>query len=388
MKSISWLVPTLLEGSGGHRTILEHAAFLQDEGYKTKIYLEGWGGWEKSGLTPSELIKKLFGVTFADIEIGWDIKPCDMVVATIWYSALHVAKLPFACRKIYFVQDYEAWFQAVNSGYMLAQRSYHYGLEAFTIGRGLAKKLQSEGVGARFFDFGVNTDIYRPMEGVRDWSKPQVCFIYQPDKSRRCWDLGISALKIVKAMRPDVSIKLYGSSKYVSPKIPDCFHHRGLLSLDACSRLYNESTVGLCFSSTNPSRVPFEMMATGLPVVDIYGENNIYDLPSDAVMLSYPEPENVALSILSLLNDAQRSKEMSDKAVDFIKHRNQLNEKRMFKDGIEGGENFIPIIESLSKNVPVDYFSLEEKPILHYGNFRMKYPYSKLRRLAKKLGRK
>jgi len=134
--------------------------------------------------------------------------------------------------------------------------------------------------------------------------------------------------------------------------------------------------------------MPKEMMATGLPVVDIYGENNIYDLPSDAVMLSYPEPENVALSILSLLNDAQRSKEMSDKAVDFIKHRNQLNEKRMFKDGIEGGENFIPIIESLSKNVPVDYFSLEEKPILHYGNFRMKYPYSKLRRLAKKLGRK
>ena len=56
-------------------------------------------------------------------------------------------------------------------------------------------------------------------------------------------------------------------------------------------------------SSSNPSRIPFEMMAAGLPVVDLYRENNLYDIPDDGVLLADTSPEAVATAIIKLLDD-------------------------------------------------------------------------------------
>ena len=42
-----------------------------------------------------------------------------------------------------------------------------------------------------------------------------------------------------------------------------------MLEPDSLARLYNEATVGLVISLTNYSRMPKEMMACGLPVVDV-----------------------------------------------------------------------------------------------------------------------
>ncbi|NDE35572.1 MAG: glycosyltransferase family 1 protein, partial [Gammaproteobacteria bacterium] len=40
MAIISWLIPTLIDGSGGHRTILQHAAYLEEQGHRSRIYVE------------------------------------------------------------------------------------------------------------------------------------------------------------------------------------------------------------------------------------------------------------------------------------------------------------------------------------------------------------
>ena len=39
-----------------------------------------------------------------------------------------------------------------------------------------------------------------------------ICFVYQPEKSRRCDYIGLKALRIVKTLRPDIQIYLYGSN--------------------------------------------------------------------------------------------------------------------------------------------------------------------------------
>ncbi|VDA94099.1 hypothetical protein BANRA_03819 [Klebsiella pneumoniae] len=58
MANIAWFIPQLIEGSGGHRTMLQHAAYLEKMGHTCTIYLE-----DKSGKTSgAEVIHKLFGL--------------------------------------------------------------------------------------------------------------------------------------------------------------------------------------------------------------------------------------------------------------------------------------------------------------------------------------
>lgn len=208
MANIAWFIPQLIEGSGGHRTMLQHAAYLEKMGHTCTIYLE-----DKSGKTSgAEVIHKLFGLKFKDVIYDWNnAQPCDAAVATIWYSAPFVAALPFDCKRLYFVQDFEAYFNPVGDAYLMAENSYCYGLKPITIGRWLRYKLQNDfAVESYHFEFGANHNIYKRVPTIQ--KEKAVCFIYQPDKPRRCSRIGIEALGIVKHCMPDVKIYLYGSS--------------------------------------------------------------------------------------------------------------------------------------------------------------------------------
>ena len=70
-----------------------------------------------------------------------------------------------------------------------------------------------------------------------------------------------------------------------------------IIPITKCNELYNKCKVGVCMSASNPSRIPFEMMAAGLPVVELYKENNIYDMPDEGVLLARPTPEAIASAI-------------------------------------------------------------------------------------------
>jgi hypothetical protein len=146
-----------------------------------------------------------------------------------------------------------------------------------------------------------------------------VAFIYQPEKPRRGSQIGIEALGILKYHMPDVKVYLYGSQE----KGPIWFPHEhlGLLSLEECNALYNRVEIGLCISSSNPSRIPFEMMAAGLPVVELHRSNTIYDLPNDATLLCDQTPESIAEGLIQLFRQPQRLKDMRQHASEFMSHR-------------------------------------------------------------------
>lgn len=317
MARIAWVIPSLLEGSGGHRTFLHHAATLQEHGHRCAIYVENTEGASSSGLRKE--IKRLFGFDFDEVVAGWgSIGPADMVFATIWYSARVVRDLPFPCVKAYFVQDFEAMFNPMGDGYLLAENSYRYGLNAITIGRWLPALLKREfQIGARYFDFCADLSIYRRLPAAE--REKSVCFIYQPDKPRRCPELGIEALGIVKHVMPEVKIYLYGAK--VAGRVWFEHENLGLLSLDECNHLYNRCSVGLCISSSNPSRIPFEMMAAGLPVVEIHRDNTVYDFPESAMLLCEQTPESIAAGILSILADPDRVESMALAGAEFMRSR-------------------------------------------------------------------
>jgi hypothetical protein len=353
MATIAWLVPTLLEGSGGHRTILQHADLLQRQGHQCVLYFE-----DNQYLSAREVkhdIQRLFGLRFADVRLGWsNIRPADLVFATIWYSAKIVRDLQFPCIKSYFVQDYEAWFHPIGDGFLMAENSYRYGLHPICIGRWLPTQLKSRfDVRAGSFDFCADLSTYRRLPDVK--KEHAVCFVFQPEKTRRCAQFGLEALGMVKHLMPDATIYIYGSRD--PGDIWFDHKHLGMLGLEECNRLYNRCAVGLCLSTSNPSRIPFEMMAAGLPVVELYRENNLYDLPDDAILLCDPTPESLAEGLLRVLNDPPLAAAMGEAGLAFMATRSMEKGFTQFLETVEGllqGKGLPEaVIEPMYRRAPV-----------------------------------
>lgn len=320
MKRAAWFLPSLLEGSGGHRTILQNASYLASRGeFRCDLYVEDDGS-VKNSTELKKVATKFFGeIPGCQFLLGYELKgDYDVYFATAWFTAKVVRDIPSDAPKIYFVQDFEAYFHPMGDGYLMACNSYCCGLTPVTIGRWLTHKMRSEfAAPGQYFDFCADLSVYRPLPDVQ--RSEAVCFIYQPDKPRRCSTIGIEALGIVKSLRPDVKIYLYGSSQ----KGHVWFEHTnlGIISIEECNRLYNQCRVGLCISSSNPSRIPFEMMAAGLPVVDVYMENNLYDMPNQAIRLAHYTPESIAEAIIGILDSCDEQAKMSEAGKAFMKNK-------------------------------------------------------------------
>ena len=305
----AWVLPSLIEGSGGHRTILQNVQYLIRKGYECDVYVE-----DKGEVKNSEELRRqaetLFGKHDCRFILGYDIQgEYDIIFATAWFTAKVVRDCNSKAVKAYFIQDFEALFNPMGDGYILACNSYGYGLKPVTIGRWLSHKMQTEyRTPSRYFDFCADRHIYRPLPDAK--KEHAICFVYQPDKPRRCSVLGIEALGIVKFLRPDVKIYLYGSN--IKGNVWFEHENLGIIPLEKCNALYNQCEVGLCISSSNPSRIPFEMMAAGLPVVDLYMENNFYDMPNEGVRLAHTTPESIAQALIEILDHKETAAEMSE----------------------------------------------------------------------------
>lgn len=341
MKKAAWVMPSFLEGSGGHRTIFQNVQYLIEMGYKCDVYVEDDGS-VKNVQELKALTEKFFGKCDCTFYLGFNVPgEYDIIFATAWFTAKVVRDINTNAKKAYFIQDFEALFNPMGDGYLLACNSYYYGLHPITIGRWLTHKMNTEyGLHSQYFDFCADLDVYKPIKSEKENA---ICFIYQPDKPRRCSVIGIEALGIVKHLRPDIKIYLYGSN--IKGNV--WFEHTnlGIIPIEQCSKLYNKCKVGLCISSSNPSRIPFEMMAAGLPVVDLYMDNNLFDMPESGVLLSHYTPESIAQALISLIDDSEKCEYMSKSGIEFMS-------KKSLKSGFQ---QFYKAVENVINNtVPED----------------------------------
>lgn len=366
-KRIAWIMPDLIEGSGGHRTIISNANYLVKKGYSCDLYFNE--DYVSTSEEMSKKIEKYFGECLCQIYVGLRLR-CnyDMVFATYSVITPEIVKNCNCKHKMYFVQDFEPWFNSMGDGYISMENSYRYNFRMISIGKWLEHKISTEYEGKiSSFPFCADSSVYHPIDVVKE---DAVCFIFQPDKPRRCAELGLKALRLVKAVLPNLKIYLYGSKLdyYVG------FDHENLkiISLDECNKLYNKCKVGLCISSSNPSRIPFEMMAAGLPVVDVYRENNLYDMPDDCVTLAYSTPESIASSILALLDDNKLAQKKSDSGLKYMKNYDINRGYEIFAETVEKIFNDKDFIKSdkeqiyRKKPIPVDNRIKEFEFLLEY----------------------
>ena len=311
---VAWFVPALLKGSGGHRTIFQNINALIDAGYQCDVYIG-----DDPTVPPARLVEQIgrfYGPSPANAFAGWEpTKEYDAVVATAFNTVKPVMKTNCP-KKLYFVQDYEPWFFSMGDLYIEAENSYKNDINVISIGKWLSAKMRKEfKLNASYFNFCADLNVYKKLDNIE--KEHALCFIFQPQKPRRCDHIALKALQIVKEIDPTLKIYLYGSPKTTINNIK--VEQLGIIPIEKCNELYNKCEVGLCMSASNPSRIPFEMMAAGLPVVELHRENNMYDFPNDGCMLADANAEAIANAILTVLRDKKLQEKMSKAGMEYMK---------------------------------------------------------------------
>ncbi len=134
-------------------------------------------------------------------------------------------------------------------------------------------------------------------------------------------ELGLLALQLLLEQRPHLRVVLYGTHRAI--RAPFAFEQLGVEAPDRLRRLYNEATVGLSLSLTNSSLIPGEMLACGLPVVELSGRacESIFGADGSVITLARDDPADIARKLSDLLDDPERRERLSAAGEDFVRDR-------------------------------------------------------------------
>jgi glycosyltransferase involved in cell wall biosynthesis len=239
-----------------------------------------------------------------------------VVIATGWETVHPVLRLPDCYSRAYIVNDHEPEFFATSTERVLATDTYRHGLHCIAASPWLRDLLINEyGASADSFDLGVDHDRYWPHETAR--RDNTVIYYARHETPRRAVPIGLMALGELHRRRPNTRMVLFGTRDPVWTTFP--YEHAGVLSGEELSWLYSQSTVGLCLSLTNFSLMPKEMLACGLPCVELGGisAESIFgeDGPIELASLS---PADIASSIEKLLGDRALWEQRSRDGIEFV----------------------------------------------------------------------
>ena len=267
---IGWVLTPPIPGSGGHNAIFQAANEMARQGHHVVLYFPKATG---RGGTLREDIRRHFNLEPAfEVACGMPTPfSHDALIATHYTTAHFVAQHAERARLCaYFVQDFEPYFYPVGADYFDAERTYRFPFYCVTVGDWLADRLHREyGREADSITFWVDRELYFPRRGAEPGGPLRVAFLARPDMPRRCFSLGVEALAQFKRAHPAAQLLFFGTREIPRHDIGYGFTNLGVLPKRDLADLYRSAHIGLAFSTTNPSLVPIEMMACGLPVVDI-----------------------------------------------------------------------------------------------------------------------
>ena len=182
-----------------------------------------------------------------------------------------------------------------------------------------------------WFRFGVDHGVYRPREVRR--RRDTVMFYGRHVTPRRAVPLAMLALDELHRRRPDVRIVLFGDTEPPETSFP--YEFLGVVSPEVLAWHYSEATVGICLSLTNYSLIPQEMMACGLPCVDLAGRSPEAVFGSDGpVELAAADPLALAGAAETLLADEALWARRSNSGLAFVEGATWERTARQVEKGL------------------------------------------------------
>jgi len=332
---IACVVPPFDRGSGGHNSIFQVMYRLEQAGHTVSIWLN-----DEFGLKQHERparIRRNLREWFAPIE-GPVFKEfdewygADVVVATGWQTAHEVMLLPGCRSRVYLIHDHESEFYATSVEARWAEASYALDMHMICSSPWLQEIVSSRyGRSSSLFDFGVDHDVYRPLDVPRQ--ERTLLFYGRDSTPRRAVPLAKLALVELADRGLDLRVLSFGSPDEIDMPVP--YEHLGVRDPHELAQAYNEATVGLVLSLTNYSLIPQEMLACGLPCVDLEGVSAEGVFGADGpVALSAFDPIAIADRIEALLTDPDEWRRRHEAGLAFVQGRTWDVAARQVEEGI------------------------------------------------------
>jgi glycosyltransferase involved in cell wall biosynthesis len=316
---LAMIIPPFNRGSGGHNTLFQILTRLERRGHACSVWLADYYGYSRS-VWPAVLrhdINEFFAPFQGPVYKGFDAwQGADVAIATGWQTVHATLGLDSCRARAYVVNDHEPEFFAASTERLLAEDTYRHGLHCIAASPWLRDLLiERYGASADDFQLGVDGETYRqlPVERRTD----TVVYYARHTTPRRAVPIGLMALAELHRRLPEVRIVLFGTDKPLHTSFP--YEHLGVLTPPQLAGLYCEATAGLCLSMTNFSLMPKEMLACGLPCVELAGVSaeSIFgaDGPLDLAPL---EPRAIADALELLILDRERSAKRSRAGIEFV----------------------------------------------------------------------
>jgi len=273
IESIVFVIPKVAAFSGGLTSIFRLGSYLYEQGYKvTYASYDGTQSKQEMYSAASLCLENFKGevVNLSDIT---DSDKFDVVIATNVISVYYATRLNGY--KMTFVQDYEPFFYEAGDWNYLALKSYELGFHMVSLGEWnkhmiLKNVDESLNIDTITFPYEKSEYKYKPRDfaGYKEKDSYKIC-IYFRETPRRLPGICQIIVKKLKekfaADNKELQVFYYGSER----KLSDGGKNLGRLSKQQLNELYQECDFGLVASYTNISLVPYEMMATGLPIIEI-----------------------------------------------------------------------------------------------------------------------
>lgn len=316
---IAMVIPPFSRGSGGHNTLLQLLLRLERRGHVCSVWVHDYGPALQS-VWPGVLrhnLREFFAPIEGSVHRGFgDWHGADVVIATGWETVHPTLLLPDCHARAYIVNDHEPDFFPASTQREIAADTYRHGLHCIAASPWLRDLLIDRyGASADAFQLGVDHDDYRPRPVGRRGDT--VVYYARYVTPRRAVPIGLMALEELHRRRSDIRIVLFGTEQPAETTFP--FEHMGILSPSQLSWLYSNATVGLCLSLTNFSLMPKEMLACGLPCVELAGISAESIFGTDGpIELAPLVPARIASAIERLLEDRALWEARSQAGIDFV----------------------------------------------------------------------
>lgn len=346
LKTINFILPPLgdrLASSGGFRTLLRQIAALQNHRYFVTIQV---CHCDQSKLNDQKIYMMAYKLIphMERIRITSETENvlADVHVATGWQTFRKAMQYEQLSQHVcFFCQDLEWYFPAVKllpPGKQKQIRDfYNHARPTFTMSKFLHEKLKTFHSG-KIISTTLNVDQY--MYNIKNKSKRDgVCVLHSSVKKHRLPHVTIELINRVSHDYKSIPIYVFGDindddRKKINKK--SNINILGSVPVEELPALYNKCKIGVCMSTTNPSRVGLEMSACGCVCVEAMCEYTQFDLDKNMFLLCEPDIESVYNGVERLLTNNNLHDEKYKECVSYSNNLSkQITEETLFMNMLD-----------------------------------------------------
>lgn len=291
---VLFIITRMVRFHGGQTSVLRLGTELSKMGYKTAYAVYKAQSKEEMKICANDNLKDFEGSLITKTQLNDIIvknKSIDIVIATSWDTVSYAKKI--SGYKMYFVQDFEPFFYSYGELFLMAKKTYEQGLHMVSLGtwnKEMIEKLSKPVSPIEAVDFPYEKSEYpEKKRDFNDYKKKNklILAVYLKVYGKRLPCIIQFMMQELKECflvdKIELDVRYFGEAK--------TFHasggtNYGMLGKQELKKLYHEADFGICASLSNISLVPYEMLASGLPLIEFEDGTFPYFFPKETAILS------------------------------------------------------------------------------------------------------